>query len=176
MSTQPIPDPLERALRRIEAPILALGRLAAGLTAGSVLVVIAVVILRYGVGWGRIWLDDLYVWLAAAAFMLAAPAMLAQDGHVRIDIIYARRGPRYRALVDLLGCLLLLGPFLVVLLAQAWPYVRQSWLLREGSRDAGGLPGVFLLKSLILVFAALLLVQALVLAVRSARVLMTVRR
>lgn len=175
MPTEATPDPLERALRRIEAPIQALGTLAAWLILGVVAVAFAVVVLRYGVGWGRIWLQDLYVWLAAAAFMLAAAATFGRDGHVRIDVVYARRGPRYRALVDLLGCLLLLGPFLTVLLVQSLPYVRQSWALREGSRDAGGLPGVFVLKSLLLVFTLLLLVQGLVTAIRSARALLASR-
>jgi len=35
-----------------------------------------------------------------------------------------------------------------------------SWATREGSREAGGLPAVFLLKSLILVMPALLLLQS----------------
>jgi TRAP-type mannitol/chloroaromatic compound transport system permease small subunit len=38
--------------------------------------------------------------------------------------------------------------------------VSNSWKLLESSREAGGLPLVFLLKSLIMVMPALLLLQA----------------
>ena len=36
-----------------------------------------------------------------------------------------------------------------------------SWQVMEGSREAGGLPGVFLLKSLILVMPVLMVLQTL---------------
>jgi TRAP-type mannitol/chloroaromatic compound transport system permease small subunit len=65
-----------------------------------------------------------------------------------------------RALVDLLGTLVFLVPFCIFLLIIAWPYVATSWKLLESSREAGGLPLVFLLKSLIMIMPALLLGQA----------------
>ena len=48
----------------------------------------------------------------------------------------------------------------------SWDYVSVSWQVHEGSREAGGLPGVFLLKTLLLVMPLLLLVQALAGALR----------
>jgi TRAP-type mannitol/chloroaromatic compound transport system permease small subunit len=65
-----------------------------------------------------------------------------------------------RARVDLLGSLLLLVPLCIFTLVISWPYVAYSWKLLESSREAGGLPLVFLLKSLIMVMPALLLGQA----------------
>jgi TRAP-type mannitol/chloroaromatic compound transport system permease small subunit len=175
MREPPRPDHVEPLGNHLGAPVRAAGALAATLLLLVVAIVLAVVVLRYGVGWGRIWLQELYVWLAAAAFMLAAASTMASDGHVRIDIVYARRGPRYRALVDLLGCVLLLGPFLATIIVTALPYVRQSWAIGEASREAGGLPGVFVLKSLILAFAGLLAWQGLLLATRSLRTLLAGR-
>ena len=46
-----------------------------------------------------------------------------------------------------------------------------SWGVLEGSREAGGLPAVFLLKSLILVMAVMLMLQALVQIARSVQTL-----
>jgi TRAP-type mannitol/chloroaromatic compound transport system permease small subunit len=65
-----------------------------------------------------------------------------------------------RALVNLAGTLIFLLPFCIFLLVIAWPYVASSWKLLETSREAGGLPLVFLLKSLIMILPALLLGQA----------------
>jgi TRAP-type mannitol/chloroaromatic compound transport system permease small subunit len=149
----------------------AVARAAAWLVLVVVLLVLAVVVLRYGFAWGRIWLQESYLWLHAAAVVLAVAGTLAKDAHVRVDILYARAGPRGRAAVDLAGVILLLAPFALVLLWGAWPYARQSWLRLEASREAGGLEGVFLLKSLLVVLAVSLLLQGLVMAVRAAAVL-----
>ena len=149
----------------------AIGRLAAWLLPLVVALVFAVVVLRYGFGWGRVWMQESYLWLHAAAFLLGAPWALSRNAHVRIDVFYARLGSRARALINLIGSLLLLLPFTVVILIMSWPYVGQSWALRESSREAGGLPGLYLLKSLIIVFAATLLLQGVVLAGRSLLVL-----
>jgi TRAP-type mannitol/chloroaromatic compound transport system permease small subunit len=91
--------------------------------------------------------------------MLGAAYALQRDGHVRVDIFYRRRSERGRALTDLLGTLLLLLPTCVFILWSGWGYVADSWAVREASREAGGLPGVFLYKTLILLMPALLLVQ-----------------
>jgi TRAP-type mannitol/chloroaromatic compound transport system permease small subunit len=97
--------------------------------------------------------------------MVATAWTLQDDGHVRVDIFYTRMTKRNRALVDMLGTVLFLAPFCIFVLATAWPYVSNSWMLLEGSREAGGLPLVFLLKSLILIMPVLLLGQCTVNAV-----------
>ncbi|HSA81836.1 MAG TPA: hypothetical protein VLE23_13555, partial [Geminicoccaceae bacterium] len=51
----------------------------------------------------------------------------------------------------------------------AWPYVASAWAVREGSQEGSlGIPGVYLLKSVILVFAGLVALQGLALAIHSA--------
>jgi TRAP-type mannitol/chloroaromatic compound transport system permease small subunit len=166
---------IARLLDTIERLNRAIGRAAAWLLLPVVMIVFAVVVLRYGFGWGRIWLQESYVWLHGTAFLLGAAWTLARDGHVRIDIFYSRAGPRGRAAVDLFGALFLLCPFMVTILVMARPYVWQSWTLGEASREAGGLPGLYLLKSMILVFAIMMLLQGIVLAGRSLLVLMGAR-
>ena len=89
-------------------------------------------------------------------FMLAAAWTLQVGGHVRVDIFYADASPRTKALVDLLGSLLLLLPFVAVILWFALPYVARSWALLERSRETSGLPFVYLLKTLIPLFAVLI--------------------
>ena len=74
-------------------------------------------------------------------------------------------------MVDLLGTLFFLVPFCIFLLVIAWPYVANSWKLLESSREAGGLPLVFLLKSLIMVMPALLLGQAFIIVTDAWKIL-----
>lgn len=138
------------------------GKTVAWLTLLMVLLTFSIVILRYGFNLGWIWLQEILIYFHVTVFTIGAAWTLQQNGHVRVDIFYADMPAKKRALTDLLGTLLFLVPFCIFLLVIAWPYVAGSWKLLEGSREAGGLPLVFLLKSLILVLPALLLGQALI--------------
>jgi TRAP-type mannitol/chloroaromatic compound transport system permease small subunit len=126
------------------------GRTVSWATLLMVLTTFLVVILRYAFDLGWIALQESVSFLHAAAFMLGAAYTLKHQGHVRVDIFYQKMSPRGRAWVDLLGTLLLLFPVCGFIFWIGWEYVLNSWDVMEGSREAGGLPGVFLLKSLIL--------------------------
>lgn len=136
-----------------------------------VLLTFTIVVLRYGFNLGWIWLQESVTYLHVAVFTVVAAWTLQQDGHVRVDIFYADMPPRKRAVVDLAGTLLFLVPFCVFMLVVSWPYVASSWKLLEASRESGGLPLVFLLKSLILVMPALLLGQAFINATDALKIL-----
>jgi TRAP-type mannitol/chloroaromatic compound transport system permease small subunit len=99
--------------------------------------------------------------------MAAAAWTLQRGGHVRVDIFYAGASPRTRAIVDLLGALVLLLPFVGVLAWFSLPYVARSWAILERSRESSGLPLVFLLKTLIPAFALLLGLQGIAQAARA---------
>ena len=137
----------------------ATGRLIAWLTLAMVLITFAVVVLRRVFESGSIALQESVTYLHAMVFMLAAAYTLKHDGHVRVDIFYQRFSVRTRAWVDLLGTLLLLFPVCLFMLFASLDYVAASWSIREGSREAGGLDAVFLLKTAIPVMAVLLLLQ-----------------
>ena len=148
------------------------GRAASWLLLAMALVTLGVVILRYVFSAGFIWLQESYVWLNGIAFMVGAGYTLMKDGHVRVDIFYRPASPRLRAWVDLFGSLLLLLPTVVVVFFYSVPYVAAAWERLESSREASGLPAVFLLKSVLLIFCMLLGLQGLALAGRSLLVLL----
>jgi TRAP-type mannitol/chloroaromatic compound transport system permease small subunit len=137
-----------------------IGRAVSWLTLLMVLLTFGIVILRYGLNLGWIWLQESVTYLHALVFMTAAAWAFQTDDHVRVDIFYRDRSPGHKAWVNLLGTLIFLVPFSIFLIAIAWEYVAASWATREGSREAGGLPLVYLLKSLIPVLPALLLIQS----------------
>jgi TRAP-type mannitol/chloroaromatic compound transport system permease small subunit len=162
---------LDRLADRIDALSTAVGRAVAWCLLFMVLAEFALVLMRYVLGVGSIWLQESVLYAHGALFMLAAAWTLAADGHVRVDIFYADAAPRTKAAVDLLGALLLLLPFALALLVLSWRYAGRSWAIFEGSRETSGMPAVFLLKSLIPLFAALLALQGLAQALRAALVL-----
>jgi TRAP-type mannitol/chloroaromatic compound transport system permease small subunit len=145
-----------------------LGRAAAWAVLAMVFVQFAIVLLRYLFGFGSLWMQEALHYLLAILVLFAASWTLQNDGHVRVDIFYADATARNKAKVDLAGALLLLIPFMAAVIWFSWPYAARAWAMMEGSREAGGLPLVFLLKSSIPLFAALLLLQGVAQAVRAA--------
>ena len=122
--------------------------------------VFLVVVLRYLFGISFIWMQETYVWMHAYIFMLGAGYTYLNDDHVRIDIIYRSSSKLYKALVDSIGIIFLLLPFLYLIWNFSFPFVYKSWQMNEISREAGGLSMLYLLKLAILIFVILLSIQA----------------
>ena len=152
---------------RIDRLTTAIGRTVAWLALVVVLLQFALVVARYLFGLGSIWLSEAVIYGHATLFMLAAAWTLKAGGHVRVDIFYAEASPRSKATVDLLGALLLLLPLAAVLVWLSLPYAARSWAILERSQESSGLPLVFLLKTLIPLFALLLALQGVAQAIRA---------
>ena len=73
-------------------------------------------------------------------------------------------GTHNKAWVDLLGAACFLVPVSLLILFKSWPYVYASWAILEGSPETSGIPAVFLLKSLIPLFAVMMIVQGISMA------------
>ena len=123
--------------------------------------VAAIVLLRYAFAQNTILIQEGVSYAHGLVLMLGMAYTLKENGHVRVDILYSGRSPRWRTLVDLFGHLFLLLPVAGLVLATSLPYAVSAWRILEGSSEVGGLPGVFLLKSLIPLMAVLLLLQGL---------------
>jgi TRAP-type mannitol/chloroaromatic compound transport system permease small subunit len=152
---------------RIDRLTTAIGRAAAWLALAIVLLQFALVVARYVFGFGSIWLTETVVYANAALFLLASAWTLRSGGHVRLDVFYAQASARAKAIVDLIGALLLLLPFAAVLLWLSLPYAARSWAILERSQETSGLPLVFVLKSFIPAFALLMALQGIAQAIRA---------
>lgn len=99
-------------------------------------------------------------------FLLGAATTLRKDEHVRVDVLYGRLGQRGKAWVNVVGTLTLLLPFCVVGVVFSVEQMAQSFAVREGSPDPGGLPR-YPLKALIPLALVLVLAQGLSQAIKS---------
>jgi TRAP-type mannitol/chloroaromatic compound transport system permease small subunit len=126
-----------------------------------------VAVFRYAFGIGWVWFQEIYVWTHGSIIMVAMGYTLLHEGHVRVDIIYENLNARKRAWINLLGVIFFLLPMVFMVLWVAYPYVALSLTRFEGSPNAGGLPGLYALKSTMLVFCAGLGAQGFSLAFRS---------
>ena len=138
-----------------------IGRGSAYFAALMVLITCYVVITRYIFNTGSIAIQESVLYINAIVVFGTVSYTLKQNGHVRVDVIYGPSSIRYKAWVNFLGSIFLLMPVSLFILLYCWDYVMSSWSVREGSPEANGLPGVFLLKSMIPVMCFLLLLQGL---------------
>lgn len=137
-----------------------------------VLLTLLIVVLRYGFNLGWIAMQESVMYLHAVVFLLGCAHTLRVNEHVRVDVFYRRFSQQRKALIDLLGSVLLLLPVNVFVLLVSWQYVLSSWQVFEASPEAGGLPLVFALKSLILLFAFTMCLQGLAEALRNGALLL----
>lgn len=137
------------------------GRLLAWLTLAMVLTTFLIVLLRYAFDLGWIAMQESVNYMHALVFMLGTAYAYKHSAHVRVDIFYLRMTAQQQAWVNILGNFILLMPMCVFIIAVSTDYVALSWKIQEGSQETGGLPFVYLLKTIIPLMAALLMLQAL---------------
>jgi TRAP-type mannitol/chloroaromatic compound transport system permease small subunit len=158
---------LPRAAAALEAFAEWTGRAISWLTLALALTGFLVVVMRYAFDSGWLWMQESLTWMHALVFMLGAGYTLKHDEQVRVDVIYRGLPEHRRALVDLVGTILFLLPFCSYVFYESLPYLLSSWNVGERSREAGGLPALYLLKAVIPLMAGLLALQGLALALRS---------
>jgi TRAP-type mannitol/chloroaromatic compound transport system permease small subunit len=150
---------LENTISSIDKFTDTTGKLIAWLTFAMVVVSFVIVVLRYVFNLGWVALQESVLYFHAMVFMLGAAYTLKVDGHVRVDIFYQRFSKKQQAMVNLFGALFLLAPVCITIFIISFDYVMIAWQIMEKSSEAGGLPLVFINKSLILLLACTLLLQ-----------------
>jgi TRAP-type mannitol/chloroaromatic compound transport system permease small subunit len=159
-------SPLDRAVAALDDFAELTGRLVSWLTLALAMVGFVIVVLRYAFDSGYIWMQETLTWMHALVFMLGAAYTYRHDEHVRVDVIYRGLPTRTRAVIDLAGTVVFLLPLCGYILYESMPYVLGSWRIGERSREAGGLPGLYLLKTIIPLMAVLLSIQGVSTALR----------
>jgi TRAP-type mannitol/chloroaromatic compound transport system permease small subunit len=136
-------------------------------TLSMVLLTFLIVVLRYGFNMGWIAMQESVMYLHGMVFLVGAAHTLRVNEHVRVDIFYRGFTPEKQAKVDIFGSLFLLMPVNLFIFFISFDYVMLAWKILEDSQEAGGIPAVFLLKSLILVFSFTMVLQGLAEVIRN---------
>ena len=75
--------------------------------------------------------------------MVGLSYALKHDGHVRVDLLFARLSKRARMKINLIGHLSFLLPVCLVIAVESFDYVTRSWVIFEVSPEVGGIPAVY---------------------------------
>lgn len=136
-----------------------------------ILIQLAAVLLRYVFGLSFSWLNDSVIFTFAMMFMLGAAATLRDDGHVRVDILRPRFSPKMKAGIEMFGSLVFIVPIGVLILYAGSGLISRSWIGLEHFNESDGLPIKYLFKTMVPVFATLMIGQALSQAIKAALVI-----
>lgn len=147
------------------------GQLLAWLALGMALMTTLVVVLRYGFNIGSIAAQESVTYMHGSLFLLGAAYALKSGAHVRVDIFYRGFSARTKAWVNSVGGIAFLLPLCVFILMSSWDYAGESWSMLETSAEPGGIPAVFLLKSLVPLMAITLALQGIAEILRNALIL-----
>lgn len=157
----------------LEAVTRFFGRIVSWLVLYMVVATFANVVLRYMYGVSSVRMVETVSYAFAIVMATTVGYTFLHNEHVRIDIVYRRFTARGRAVIDILGSFLLLGPLLWIVWTRGMPFVERAWRLREGSADLAGWPYLYILKTVILVFVVVLAIQGLAFVLRALRTLIT---
>ena len=162
--------PMTALADRIDRLTTAVGRAVAWLALVIVLLQFALVVARYVFGLGSIWLTETVIYAHATLFMLAAAWTLQAGGHVRVDVFYAEASPRTqgaRSISSARCCCCCRSRWCW----SGWrcPTPRAPGRSSSARRRSSGLPLVFVLKTLIPLFALLMALQGIAQAIRALR-------
>jgi TRAP-type mannitol/chloroaromatic compound transport system permease small subunit len=84
------------------------------------------------------WLEMQW-YMFGATVLLGAPHLLNKNGHIRVELFYAKLNDRQRAWLDLGGLIFFLLPFSYFMVLYSWPWFVEAWQINEISANAGGL-------------------------------------
>lgn len=151
---------LESVARIIDRITTFIGKSFSFLTLVTVVIMFFSVVQRYFFDYSAVWQQELINYSHAICFMTVSGYALMKDAHVRVDILYTRFSHHTKAYIEIVGTLMLLIPFALAILLLSVDFIASSWKIGEISREANGLPYVYILKTFIAVFATTLMLQS----------------
>jgi TRAP-type mannitol/chloroaromatic compound transport system permease small subunit len=145
----PIADAIDNA-------ILKIGNLIAWTYVALMLTIILQVVLRKGFSSGLIILEELQWHLYAVGVMFGISYAQVNNAHVRVDLIYGGLRIRTKRIIDIIGILTLVLPFIAVVFIHSLDFVADSWRINESSQSPSGLPWRWAIKSVMPISFAML--------------------
>jgi len=114
-----------------------------------ILVIITQVFLRKGFANGQIWLEELQWHLYAIGVMFGLAYAQINNAHVRVDLLYSNFSNKTKHIIDIIGVLFFVLPFVYIVFIHSLDFVSDAWRTSESSESPSGLPFRWLIKAAI---------------------------
>ncbi|MGY8999710.1 MAG: TRAP transporter small permease subunit [Rhodospirillales bacterium] len=117
------------------------------------------VFVRYVLNAPTLWAFDMSIQMYGALFLMAGPYALAQDSHVRADVVYRLWSVRTQAKVDMGLYFLFFFPGMFALVWFGWEIAMDSWRYKEVSWNSPARIQIYYFKTLIPLAGGLFILQ-----------------
>ena len=117
------------------------------------------VVMRYVFNAPTVWAFDMMVQMYGALFLMAGPYALAQDAHVRGDVLYRLLPVRWQARIDFTLYILFFFPGMLALFWYGAEIASDSWRYKEVSWNSPARIQIYFFKTLIPIAGGLLIIQ-----------------
>jgi len=124
------------------------------------------VFVRYVLNSPTVWAFDMMVQMYGALFLMSGAYALAQDAHVRGDVLYRLFPVRWQARVDFVLYILFFFPGILAMFWFGWEIAADSWRYKEVSWNSPARIQIYFFKTLIPAAGLLLILQGLAELVR----------
>lgn len=145
----------------LNALVSRIAEAAAWLNVVLIAIILIQVVMRYGFHHGLVPLEELMWHFYAVAFMFGMAYAITNDTHIRVDLLHMKLPRPARHIIEILGILLLLMPFLWIIFHHSLEWVADSYRLDEASTSPQGLPHRWVIKSVIPLSCVLMFLAAL---------------
>jgi len=158
---------VERLLKVIDAVSERTGRMVGWIAVPMIIALIYEVFARYIFHRPTIWSYEITYMIYGTHFLLGAAYTLKVKGHIRIDLLYMRFSPRKRALIDVIGYLVIFFPITVVLIFASFDMAKDAYTIKEVSQFTPWQPILWPFKSVICIGFSLFFLQGVAEFIRS---------
>lgn len=136
-----------------------------------VMVVTYEVIMRYVFNAPSLWAAEVCTMLGASLYVLAFAYTHYHRAHVRVDVIYTHLPPRGKAIIDVLGDLLLFYPLIIAVVIGSLQWMWHAWLTGERMDFTSWYPPLAPLRTVVAIGFIMLLLQGVAQFVRNLHLL-----
>ncbi|MCP5087593.1 MAG: TRAP transporter large permease subunit [Rhodobacteraceae bacterium] len=156
------PDPDKQALAGgIEKFVKIVGHVVMWANILLIAAIVSQVSMRYALRWNFPKLDEIQWHFYGLVTMIGISYAMVTDSHVRVDLLHMQLSRRARRIIEIVGILTLLTPFIYLMIDQGYDYFYESFRVGESSDSPTGLPARWALKAVIPISFVLLALAAL---------------
>lgn len=159
---------LRRIQRALEVTVDRAGRLGGWILFATVALVFLNAFTRYAFAYSPVWTQELEWHLLAGQGALGLAYAWLHGDHIAVDVLSQRYTRMVRLWMNLLVAVVIAIPCSLFMIKVAIPYIDRAYDMLEGSPNPGGLPYRFVPKSFVAVAFALIALEAVATAIKSA--------
>ncbi len=152
------PQPAANALDRF---VTIIGHVVMWANVALIAAIVAQVLFRYLLSQNYPKLDEIQWHFYGLTTMVGLSYAMVKNNHVRVDILHVALHDQAKRVIEILGILILLVPFLYLMVDQGYDYFQESYRVNERSDSPTGLPGRWAFKAVIPISFVLLSIATL---------------